>query len=326
MVDPVLVVLEEIDGMSPQGMAALAALFKEISETPREFQPVVCVCNDTAKLKKYRLMAYVHGHLFEPLPTSALFVIAERNGFASWNTPRLASIVGEARGDARHLLHALALDNHRRSLAPKAQPTLTPSLGERAEQSRGATLAATVDGLFRQAQATRRPSVDAALGAYRLGAHAVAELVAERYTSHKTVADIDAVFDDQRRFVERPAADHVERRKARVVVVEPDATAARALQQRAQLARTETVSEVNTSLVARILKANGGQLRGGHSSLRIYTGKGWARKRWADCCRRRFLHTRGGLRGGNGRDREKKKKAKIHLTGLHGTREHAHCR
>jgi DNA polymerase III delta prime subunit len=125
MVDPVLVVLEEMDGMSPQGMAALAALFKEISESPREFQPLLCVCNDTTKLKKYKIMSYMHGHLFESLTQPALSTIAERNGFMTWNTPRLAALVTEARGDARHLLHSLALDNHRRPPPPLSIP---PSL------------------------------------------------------------------------------------------------------------------------------------------------------------------------------------------------------
>jgi hypothetical protein len=250
MVDPVLVVLEELDGMSPQGMAALATLFKEISQSPREFQPLVCVCNDTTRLKKYKLMSYMHGHLFESLTPPALCTIAERNGFMPWNTPRLTLLVAEARGDARHLLHALALDNHRRPEPPPlpSQPLALAScanatskgfllcprtkkigascrclrtfricrththihytrrpvfvggwravfVGEWAHQNSSTTLTATVDALFAQAYVRREMSVEAALAVYRGSAYAVGELVSERYTSRKTVADIDTALE-----------------------------------------------------------------------------------------------------------------------------------
>ena len=60
------------------------------------------------------------------------------------------------------------------------------------------------------------------------------------------------------RIVERPAVHNVKRRPPRVVVVEPDAARAGALQQRSQLGRPEAVRKINTGFVRGVFKADGG--------------------------------------------------------------------
>ena len=58
------------------------------------------------------------------------------------------------------------------------------------------------------------------------------------------------------RVVERPSVDHIERLAAGVVVVKPDATGARAFEQRTQFARAEAVGEVDARLSGGVFKAN----------------------------------------------------------------------
>ena len=111
---PVLIVLEEVDGCSPEGFAGLTELFREITQG-RQVQmddmstqtqkslsnPIICVGNDWSKLKRFA--SFGRTFRFAPLPLDDLAAVASRAGFL--NVPR--ALLGGAGGDARSLLQTL---------------------------------------------------------------------------------------------------------------------------------------------------------------------------------------------------------------------------
>lgn len=115
---PVLVALEEIDGMASEGFAELCNLCEEIQfgrlhKGKRLFKsnnPLVLLGNNTTKLVGYRespIAGMVEHFYFPPLDPRFLFQLGDRVLASQKKNLELKQLVDQAQGDARFFLNAL---------------------------------------------------------------------------------------------------------------------------------------------------------------------------------------------------------------------------